>query len=89
MPKMQVYLPADLHERVRMRSDRLNVSNVLQRALEVELAELERREALDKAVSAYESKHGRFTAAELRAREAKDRGRVRRARAGRRRSRAA
>src|SRR5690348_15518707 len=70
MPKMQVYLPADLHERVRMRSDRLNVSNVLQRALELELAELERREALDSAVSAYESKQGRFTASELRAREA-------------------
>jgi hypothetical protein len=89
MPKMQVYLPADLHERVRMRSDQLNVSNVLQRALERELAELERREALDKAVSAHETKHGRFTTAELRAREAKDKGRVRRPRIVRRKSRAA
>jgi post-segregation antitoxin (ccd killing protein) len=88
MPKMQVYLPADLHARVRMRSDRLNVSNVLQRALEHELAELERREALDKAVSGYESKHGRFTDAELRVRAAKDRARVRRPRPVRRRSRA-
>jgi hypothetical protein len=74
---------------VRKRSDRLNVSNVLQRALELELAELERREALDKAVSAHESKHGRFTAAELRAREANDQARVRRPRPARRRSRAA
>jgi post-segregation antitoxin (ccd killing protein) len=89
MPKMQVYLPADLHERVRKHSDRLNVSNVLQRALEVELAELERREALDRALSAHESKHGRFTAAELRAREANDKSRVRRPRAVRRKSRAA
>jgi hypothetical protein len=89
MPKMQVYLPADLHDRVRMRADRLNVSNVLQRALEIELAELERREALDKAVSAHEAKHGRFTAAELRARETKDKARVRRPRTTRRKSRAA
>ena len=89
MPKMQVYLPADLHERVRKRSDRLNVSNVLQRALELELAELDRREALDRAVSAHESKHGRFSAAELRAREAKDEARVRRPRPVRRGSRAA
>jgi hypothetical protein len=88
MPKMQVYLPADLHERVRLRGDRLNVSNVLERALEIELAELERREALDRAVSAYESKRGPFTASELRAREAKDGARVRRPRPTRRKSRA-
>lgn len=86
---MQVYLRADLHERVRARSDRLNVSNVLQRALEHELAEIERREALDRAVSGHESKHGRFTAAELRAREAKDEARVQRPRPVRRKSRAA
>ena len=86
---MQVYLPADLHERVRMRSGRLNVSNVLQRALEHELAELDRQDALDKAISAYESTHGRFTAAELRAREAKDQAKVRRPRTARRKSRAA
>lgn len=81
MPKMQVYLPADLHERVRKRADRLNVSNVLQRALEEELAELERREALDRAVSAYEAKHGKLTAAELRARKARDDARICRPRA--------
>jgi post-segregation antitoxin (ccd killing protein) len=89
MPKMQVYLPADLHARVRSRSDRLNVSNVVQRALEHELAELDRRDALDKAVSDYEAKHGRFTPAELRAREANDKARARRPRAAQRKSRAA
>jgi hypothetical protein len=89
MPKMQLYLPVDLHERVRKHSDRLNVSSVLQRALEHELDEIERREALEKAVSAYESKHGRFTAAELRTREGKDKARVRRPRPTRRKSRAA
>ena len=86
---MQVYLPAELHERVRKRSEQLNVSNVLQRALEHELAELERREALDKAVTAYESKRGRFTAGELRDRETKDDARVRRGRGVRRKTRAA
>ena len=86
---MQVYLPAELHERVRMRSDRLNVSNVLQRALERELAELERREALAEAVSAYEAKHGRFTPEEHAALEAKDRTRVRRPKGVRRKTRAA
>jgi hypothetical protein len=78
MPKMQVYLPAELYERVKARGDAFNVSNVLQRALEEALSELDRREALDAAVRAYEAKHGRITAKQMAMREAADRAAARR-----------
>lgn len=45
MPKMQVYLPADLYERVKARSDELNVSALLQDALAQRLAQLDRLDA--------------------------------------------
>ncbi len=45
MPKMQVYLPAELYERVQSRTDRVNVSGMLQDALAERLADLERLDA--------------------------------------------
>jgi post-segregation antitoxin (ccd killing protein) len=84
MAKMQVYLPADLHERVKARGDALNVSGVLQRALEEELATLARREALGEEVRAYEARRGSFTDDEVAALAARDRAE---AEARRRRSR--
>jgi post-segregation antitoxin (ccd killing protein) len=86
MPKMQVYLPADLYERVRARGEGFNVSGVLQRALEETLAELDRREALDAAIRAYEAKHGRISAKEVAMQEAADRAAARRPRVHRGRS---
>jgi post-segregation antitoxin (ccd killing protein) len=65
MPRIQVYIPEPLYERVKARSDRLNVSSILRRALEQALAELERQDALDKGVRAHEARNRRFTAAEL------------------------
>jgi hypothetical protein len=81
MPKMQVYLPAALYQKVKARTGRLNVSSILQRALEEALAAIERQEALDRALRAYEKKHGKITDAELRAREEKDAAAARRPRA--------
>jgi post-segregation antitoxin (ccd killing protein) len=89
MAKMQVYLPAELYRKVKARGSQLNVSNVLQRALEQELLEIERRAALAEAVQEYASKKGRFTQRELDAREASDRRAARRPSARRRRRRAA
>jgi post-segregation antitoxin (ccd killing protein) len=65
MPKMQVYLPDDLYEQVKLRSDRLNVSGILQDALADHLAQMERDDALDAALAHYQKKFGRFTDAEL------------------------
>ena len=87
MPKMQVYLPAELYERVKARGDAFNVSSVLQRALEESLAELDRREALDEAIRRHEAKHGRIAAREVAAQEAADRAAVRRPRLRKGRSR--
>lgn len=88
---MQVYLPAELYERVKARGDAFNVSSILQKALEASLAELDRREALDVAIRAYESEHGRITAKEVAMQEAADRAAARRPRLhrGRRKRRAA
>ena len=84
MPKMQVYLPLDLYDRVKARSSLLNVSSILQGALEQELAEIERREALDAALRQHESRRGSFTPDDLAAQEARDRASARRPRARRR-----
>jgi post-segregation antitoxin (ccd killing protein) len=86
MAKMQVYLPAGLYERVKARGDSINVSQILQGALEEELVAIERREALSDAVRAHESRRGRFTDEELAGIEARDRAAARRPR-GRRRVR--
>jgi cytidylate kinase len=84
MAKMQVYLPAELHARVKARLGSLNVSSVLQRALEETLAELDRRDALDRLVGEYEAKHRKFGPAELAAIEARDRAAARKPRMPRR-----
>ena len=81
---MQVYLPAGLYERLKASSESLNVSSVLQHALEEALAEVERRKALDLAVRAFESKHGPLGAAEIARQEERDRVAARRPRPRRR-----
>jgi post-segregation antitoxin (ccd killing protein) len=88
MPKMQVYLPAELYEKVKERPS-LNVSNLLQRALEEELAELERREALESAVLAYERKHGKISPAAIARQKTRDAAAARRSRIKRRGAKAA
>ncbi|HEY8075752.1 MAG TPA: hypothetical protein VIF62_16615 [Labilithrix sp.] len=59
MPKMQVYLDADLYKRVK-RVKELNVSAVLQRALEEEIARLERLQAGREAIADYEAEFGKI-----------------------------
>ncbi len=65
MPKMQVYLPDELYDRVKSRVDRVNVSGLLQEALAQRLADLERLDALAAAVDSYEKEVGPFSDAEL------------------------
>ncbi len=65
MPKMQVYLPDELYAKVKAQQPRLNVSGILQEALEEHLAELGRREALDEAIADYEAEFGAFTEEQL------------------------
>lgn len=78
MAKVQVYLPDELRARVRAELPELNVSAVLQQALEQKLAELGRRKALDAAVRSYERKHGKITDARVDATLARDRATARR-----------
>jgi post-segregation antitoxin (ccd killing protein) len=66
MPKMQVYLPDELYERVKANTARLNVSGVLQDALLDRLAQIERLDALSAAVGSYEAEFGVFSDEELR-----------------------
>ena len=65
MPKMQVYLPDELYEKVKSQTARLNVSGVLQEALAHRLAQLERLDALATAVDSYGAEFGTFTDEEL------------------------
>ena len=65
MPKMQVYLPDELYDKVKKQASRLNVSGVLQDALVQRLAELERLDALTAAVGSYEDQFGSFSDEEL------------------------
>ena len=60
MPKVQVYLPDGLYERVKAEGGRLNVSGVLQEALGERLAELERHDALAEALAAHAAESGPF-----------------------------
>jgi hypothetical protein len=87
MPKMQVYLPAELHEKVKARGASINVSSILQDALREALADLDRREALGVAIRGYEAEFGKITEADIAAQEARDRTAARRP-APRRRPRA-
>ena len=73
MPKMQVYLPAALYEKVKRESERLNVSGILQQALGERLAELARQDALASAVAAHVAVSGHFTDGELDHQAAADR----------------
>jgi len=82
---MQVYLPAGLYDRVKAHGSAINVSSILQGALEEALAHLDRRKALDVAIRAYEAKHGRITDEEVEAQMVRDRAAARRP--ARRRSR--
>ncbi len=70
---MQVYLPDELYRRVKRSGKRLNVSKVLQRALEQALAEADRLRAMSEAVQAYEAEFGAFTREQLDAQWAADR----------------
>ena len=65
MPKMQVYLPEPLYEQVKAQGARLNVSGILQDALDDRLAELARLDALAAAIDAHAAESGPFTQAEL------------------------
>ena len=73
MPKMQVYLPPDLYHRLKSLKDgTVNVSGILQAALETELGRLDRHEALKAAIEDYEAEFGKMTEEELDQQEAKD-----------------
>ena len=66
MPKMQVYLPDELYEKIKSQTARLNVSGILQDALALRLDQLERQDALGAAVDSYTAEFGAFTDEELR-----------------------
>ncbi len=78
MAKVQVYLPDALRARIRAKLPDLNVSAVLQQALEEKLAELGRKKALDAAIRSYEREFGRITAADVDAAHARERATARR-----------
>ncbi len=86
---MQVYLPADLYARAKSRGEKFNVSGVLQAALEETLDELDRQDALARAVASFETDRGAFTATELAAQQKADETAARAVRPRRRRSTAA
>lgn len=65
MPKMQVYLPDELYEKIKSQTARLNVSGILQDALAQRLDELERQDALADAVDSYTAEFGVFSDEEL------------------------
>lgn len=65
MPKMQVYLPDELYERIKSQTPRLNVSGILQDALAQRLDQLERIDALATAVDSYAAEFGAFSDEEL------------------------
>ena len=65
MPKMQVYLPDELYEKLQSQTARLNVSGILQAALAQRLDQLERQDALAAAVDSYTAEFGVFSDEEL------------------------
>ena len=65
MPKMQVYLPGPLYEQVKAQGARLNVSGILQDALDERLAELTRLDALAAAIEQHEAESGPLAPADL------------------------
>ena len=69
---MQVYLPDELYERLKLHGEHLNVSGILQEALTRRLGDMERREALAAAIADYEAEFGKITDEEMRARAEAD-----------------
>lgn len=69
---MQVYLPDELYEKLKDVGSELNVSGILQEALVLRLAHIERLRLLREAVADYEAQHGSFSVDELDAQEAND-----------------
>ena len=65
MPKMQVYLPDELYEKIKSQTARLNVSGILQDALAQRHDQLERQDALAAAVDSYTAEFGVFSDEEL------------------------
>jgi post-segregation antitoxin (ccd killing protein) len=65
MPKMQVYLPDDLYEQLKRVGVELNVSGILQEALVLRLAHLERLRLLGEALADYQAEFGSFDGTEL------------------------
>lgn len=65
MPKMQVYLPDELYERLKAHGEDLNVSRILQEALTRHLDDEERWEAGRAAVADYEAEFGKITEDEM------------------------
>ena len=84
MAKLQVYVPDALRARVRARLPDLNVSAVVQKALEDLLAELDRRKAMDATIRSYEREFGRISDADMDAVVAEDIANARRPNAPRR-----
>ncbi len=78
---MQVYLPDELYEKIKSRTDRVNVSGILQDALAERLAHLERLDALAAAVESYEAEFGAFSDEEMKSQAAADQQQTRRPRA--------
>lgn len=66
MPKVQVYLPDELAARLREHRDEVNVSSVLQAALEARLDELKRHNALAEFLDEHQRDYGAFREAEVR-----------------------
>lgn len=89
MPKMQVYLPDELYEKIKSRTDRVNVSGILQDALAERLAHLERLDALAAAVDSYEAEFGAFSDEELNRQAESDQKQTMRPRAKKKRASAA
>lgn len=84
MAKVQVYLPDALHRKVRARLRDINISAVLQEALEEKLAARDRHRAMDALIRDHEREFGKITQAEADAVLAADRASARRPNAPRR-----
>lgn len=78
MPKVQVYLPEDLYERLKRRAGSINVSGVLQAALAEQLDDLDRLDALSDAIGDYEAEFGPLDPADIQSQEVADRRSARR-----------
>jgi post-segregation antitoxin (ccd killing protein) len=69
MPKMQVYLPDELYEKLKEAGSDLNVSGILQEALTLRLAHIERMRLLSEALNDFANEHGTIGVAEIEAQQ--------------------